>query len=191
MPHPESSWLLSRAALQEGAISDAVVALAAAGSYRGDHPLDPEPSPYVGEARCSVSSRQGPRCPGEQAHLDPGSRQRPSPNFLFPTGAVPDPDDHECYTCVQTQRMIRCMSKPTSRIGYCVRSSTMHSARPSQYFSLVGHETARRSPYILRLSHYQDGPMTRVGFERPVICLTPEAEQNFLGKPIDARDGLL
>ncbi len=51
-PDPEASWLLSRVYLQQGAIAEAQEALARAGSYRGDNPLEDEPSPYVGEARC-------------------------------------------------------------------------------------------------------------------------------------------
>ena len=33
-------------------MSRAQAALVQAGSYRDDHPLEPEPAPYVGEARC-------------------------------------------------------------------------------------------------------------------------------------------
>ena len=51
-PDPEASWLLSRVYLQQGAIAEAQTALARAGSYRDDNPLEDEPSPYVGEARC-------------------------------------------------------------------------------------------------------------------------------------------
>ena len=51
-PDPEASWLLSRVYLQQGAITEAQEALARAGSYRNDNPLEDEPSPYVGEARC-------------------------------------------------------------------------------------------------------------------------------------------
>ena len=53
-PDPEASWLLSRVYLQQGTIAEAREALARAGSYRGDHPLEDEPSPYVGEARCQT-----------------------------------------------------------------------------------------------------------------------------------------
>jgi tetratricopeptide (TPR) repeat protein len=51
-PDPEASWLLSRVYLQQGAIAEAQESLAGAGSYRRDNPLEDEPSPYVGEARC-------------------------------------------------------------------------------------------------------------------------------------------
>ena len=51
-PDPEAAWLLSRVYLQEGDKTQALAALKQAGSYRADNPLEPEPGPYVGEARC-------------------------------------------------------------------------------------------------------------------------------------------
>ena len=55
---PEASWLLSRACLQEGDMSAAAVHLAQSGTYRALHPLEAEPSPYVGEARCADCHRE-------------------------------------------------------------------------------------------------------------------------------------
>ncbi len=49
---PEAAWLLSRTYLQEGDKDRAQAAMARAGSYRSDNPLEDEPSPYVGEALC-------------------------------------------------------------------------------------------------------------------------------------------
>ncbi|MFI5457801.1 MAG: tetratricopeptide repeat protein, partial [Isosphaerales bacterium] len=51
-PDPEAAWLLSRADIQQGDMVRAQASLAQAGSYRADHPLEAEPGPYVGEARC-------------------------------------------------------------------------------------------------------------------------------------------
>ena len=76
---PEASWLLSRAALQEGAIAEASAALQAAGSYRADHPLESEPSPYVGEAPVHrLPSRRLPGRPGQPARLDAGAGKGPA-----------------------------------------------------------------------------------------------------------------
>ena len=52
-PDREASWLLSRANLQEGNGAEAAAALAQSGTYHAEHSLEPEPSPYVGEARCA------------------------------------------------------------------------------------------------------------------------------------------
>src|SRR5262249_5339637 len=56
-PDPETFGLLSRVALQKGSKAEALDNLARAGSYRGDHPLEYEPSPFVGEARCAQCHR--------------------------------------------------------------------------------------------------------------------------------------
>ncbi len=49
---PETDWLLSRALLAQGRAAEASPLLASAAAYRAAHPGEPEPSPYVGEARC-------------------------------------------------------------------------------------------------------------------------------------------
>ncbi len=49
---PEAGWLLSRCDLQQ-AINSGAALSATARSYREAHPMEPEPSPYVGEAQCA------------------------------------------------------------------------------------------------------------------------------------------
>ena len=77
-PDPEASWLLSRVYLQQGAIAEAREALARAGSYRGDNPLEDEPSPYVGEARCQTC----------HAAIFQGLARQPAHPDLLPRGAA-------------------------------------------------------------------------------------------------------
>ena len=64
-PDPEASWLLSRAELQDGSMAAATTALGHAGSYRSEHPLEPEPGPYVGAERCAraTGTSTRPSCP--------------------------------------------------------------------------------------------------------------------------------
>lgn len=49
---PGTAWLLARADLQEKSLASSEARLAASRRYREAHPLEPEPSPYVGSARC-------------------------------------------------------------------------------------------------------------------------------------------
>ena len=49
---PEAAWLLNRSYLQERSVTQAEQSLAASRQYRDLHPLEPEPAPYVGSARC-------------------------------------------------------------------------------------------------------------------------------------------
>ena len=60
---------------------------------------------------------------------------------------------------------------------------------PDRYVSLVGHDPAGQS-FVLRLSHYQDGP-DHAGWVR-TTGHTSDAEggRDFLGKPLDAADGV-
>ena len=50
-PDHEAWWLASRS-FQEGNTAEAMAAVARSGAYRDENPLEPEPSPFVGEARC-------------------------------------------------------------------------------------------------------------------------------------------
>jgi tetratricopeptide (TPR) repeat protein len=50
---PEASWLQGRAAMLDGDWARAAAASAGSGTYRAEHPLEPEPAPLVGEARCA------------------------------------------------------------------------------------------------------------------------------------------
>ncbi len=54
---PEASWLLSRAYIQERDWSRAETEWNRSSSYRDQHPLEPEPAPYLGEARCAECHR--------------------------------------------------------------------------------------------------------------------------------------
>jgi tetratricopeptide (TPR) repeat protein len=50
--NPEAEWLLSRAYLRKGRVTDALATLRRAGSYRDENPLMAEPSPYAGSMGC-------------------------------------------------------------------------------------------------------------------------------------------
>ena len=53
-PDAEASWLLSRAFLQQGSLPEALAAMKVAGSSSDEHPMRPDPAPYVGAARCGA-----------------------------------------------------------------------------------------------------------------------------------------
>jgi len=82
---PEASWLLSRCFLQEKDWKHAARALEGAGSYRQDYPLDPEPAPYVGAARCAT-------CHPAKYKAVTASRHATTFSFARKPQAVPLPD---------------------------------------------------------------------------------------------------
>jgi tetratricopeptide (TPR) repeat protein len=91
--NPQASWLLSRAALLEGRIPEASAALAAAGSYRAEHPLEAEPGPFVGEARCADCHPDVFRAARASRHTTTLLRGKPLLALPYPAGPIADPDD--------------------------------------------------------------------------------------------------
>ena len=96
-PDPEASWLLSRAALQAGETAEASASLAKAGPYRADHPLEPEPGPYVGEGRCApampATHHAAPRQPA-RPHLPLGCGADGPPDPGAPPPRPRQPEGH-------------------------------------------------------------------------------------------------
>ena len=89
----EAEWLLSRAWLQEGKLEEAASALSFAGSYRSENPLDPEPSPYVGGARCVSCHREVSRSHDLSRHARTFHHGRDLLDLPFPDRPLADPGD--------------------------------------------------------------------------------------------------
>jgi tetratricopeptide (TPR) repeat protein len=186
-PDPEASWLLSRAALQQGAFPEAAVALEAAGPYRLEHPLESEPSPFVGEARCAECHRDTFRAVQASRHASTLVRGTALTGLPYPDRPLPDPDD-PTVTHAFRHRDDRVLFETRTRDA--VRHAVVAYAfgSPDHYVSLVGHDD-RGAPYILRLSHYRAG--RDAGWVR-TTGHSPDAGEghDFLGKPIDPLDGV-
>jgi tetratricopeptide (TPR) repeat protein len=185
-PRPEASWLSSRAALQEGAIADAIAALRAAGPYRADHPLELEPGPYLGEAGCARCHADKARAVQRSRHHSTLVRGQALMDLPYPDGIIPDPDDPTVTHAFRREADgVRVQTRIKDKVLSAVADYAFGS--PEQYFSLVGHDD-RGQPYIFRLSHY------RAGAERGWVRTTGHSAEaqgghDFLGKPIDAVDG--
>ena len=90
---PEAAWLRSRAAMQEGAIPEFAAALRSAGSYRDEHRLEPEPSPYVGEGRCAECHPDVAAAQRASRHASTLVRGPDLASLPYREGPVPDPDN--------------------------------------------------------------------------------------------------
>jgi tetratricopeptide (TPR) repeat protein len=186
-PHPEASWLLSRAALQQGATTEAIAALAAAGSYRAEHPMELEPSPYVGESRCASCHQANARSLQMSRHSSTFIRGKALLDLPYPDEPLPDPDDGRV-----THRFRRDgnQMRQDTTAGETVYRAIVDYAlgSPRKYFSLVGHDV-QGSSYILRMSHFHtdhDAGWVRTTGHTPDVQDT----QDFLGKPIGGADGV-
>ena len=182
-----ASWLLSRASLQEGAIPEAAAALQAAGSYRAEHPLEIEPSPYVGESQCASCHKDTVRAVQASRHDSTLVRGKPLAELPYPDRSVPDPDDPSVtHTFRRQADQVHFETQVKDQVLHAVVDYAFGS--PDHYFSLVGHDD-QGHPYILRLSHYQtardSGWVRTTGHSADAT-----GGQHFLGKPIDLIDGI-
>ena len=90
-PDPEGSWLLSRCFIQEGHWDRAAEVLRRSPSYRPEHPLEPEPAPYVGEARCAACHREQYDAVLASRHASTFARAGELGSLALPRDAMPDP----------------------------------------------------------------------------------------------------
>jgi len=186
-PDLQASWLLSRSFLQQGSSSEAAAALKRAGSYRADHPLEWEPSPYAGEARCAPCHPAIFRAHHESRHSSTLLRGASLAEVAYPKGEVPDPDhprvSHRFRKGAGRVEFQTAMGKEVHRavVEYAFGSI-------DHYASFVGHDDHGR-PTIMRLSRYQDGRES--GWVR-TTGHTSEAGGGSasLGKPLESADGL-
>jgi tetratricopeptide (TPR) repeat protein len=186
-PDQEACWLLSRAALQDGALPEARAALRAAGSYRAEHPLELEPSPYVGEAQCAGCHRDTFRAVQASRHAATLLRGKSLTTLPYPDHPLPDPDDLTVtHAFRREQDRVHVETQVKDQVLHAVIAYAFGS--PEHYVSLVGPDD-RGQPHIFRLSHYKadrdSGWVRTTGH-------SPDAEEghDFLGKPIDPLDGM-
>ncbi len=186
-PDPEASWLLSRVYLQQGATAQAQEALARAGSYRGNNPLEEEPSPYVGEARCqkchptifkdSLASRhtqtyyRGAQLRG----LPRPDRPLPDPTDSKVTHAIKEADGELWEETRVGDTVLR------SLIAYAVGTS-------DRYVTMVSHDACDHYR-TARLSYYCAAEDQ--GWDRTVLdVIEPIRLVDFQGQPISVRAGV-
>jgi tetratricopeptide (TPR) repeat protein len=184
---PEASWLVSRAALQEGAISEAAVALRSSGSYRDEHRMEPEPGPYAGEARCAECHPEIAAAQGASRHASTLVRGADLAKIPYPAGPISDTDDP---SVVHRFRREGDAIRFESEEGGAIRSAVVAYAfgSPDHYVSLVGPSDQGRE-YILRLSRYATA--TDSGWVRTTgHSADGPGGRDDLGKPLDGPDAL-
>src|SRR5262249_32925183 len=149
---PETFWLLSRAALQEGAKTQIQEDLARAGSYRSDHPLEHEPAPFVGEARCA----QCHRSIFEQslAHRHTQSFYRGDQLLTLPRPEQPWPDPNDPKV-IHTLQETKGQLQEETRIGDdVVRSLVEYAFGTSDRYVTMTSRDSHGVPRIVRMSYY-------------------------------------
>ena len=189
-PDVETAWLLSRVYLQDGDKAHALAALKQAGSYRADNPLEPEPSPYVGEARCENCHTAIFRNSLASRHTQTYYRGTQLDAIPLPDRALGDPDDPEVTHAFE--RREGALHEET-RVGRKVFDAVVEYAfgTADRYLTMVSRD-ASGAYHISRLSYYQT-PEGK-GWDRSsldTIHPTRARPAEFQGETIGVRDGLV
>ncbi len=178
---PEAAWLLGRAYLQEGDKARAQAAMARAGSYRRDNPLEEEPSPYVGEARCQECHPAIFRDSLASRHTQTyyrGAQLRALPR---PDRPLTDPTDPKVTHAIKE---VDGALWEETRVGDTVLSSLIEYAfgTSDRYLTMVSHD-ARDQYHIVRLSYYHTA--AGEGWDRTILDVNdPTHTEDFQGRPI-------
>jgi tetratricopeptide (TPR) repeat protein len=180
----EVFWLMSRAALQLGLMSEASEAIAKGGGYRAGHPFEPEPAVFVGSARCAECHKAIARAAAEARHARTFATTSELEDLVLPPNEVTDSHDsrasHHLRRDGDTLRMETQVGGQTFRafVEYAIGSG-------DRGLSLLGRDQQSRLRE-LRISRYGNieplGGWDVTTGHRP----RPEAIDDYLGRPLSA-----
>jgi len=184
----EANWLASRAYLQEGKIEEASSLNFKAGDYRGDHPIMPDPSPFVGSDRCESCHSEISKSYRESRHARSFYRDGSLLKLPQPDRALVDPDDPKVTHTVEREGdRLRVLSKVDDKVFKLVVDFAFGT--PERYFSMVGRDEdgAYRAA---RLSYFHDH--AGAGWDRTSGDIGETDSLNSVrGQKIDTRDGIV
>jgi tetratricopeptide (TPR) repeat protein len=184
----EANWLLSRAYLQEGRIADAAAALERARSYRANNPLEPEPSLYVGAARCAPCHREETRAHAKNRHAHTFHRGRELLDLPIPDRPLPDPDDSKVLHAFERDKdRIKVETKAGDKVFRTIAEYAF-GIRGS-YMTMVGRDD-ERTYRALRLSSYHTPEGVQWGRTAGDVDESDAADK-IRGMPIGVRDGVV
>jgi tetratricopeptide (TPR) repeat protein len=150
---PETYWLLSRCDLQESIPSEPSIA-AQSLSYRKSHPLEPEPAPYVGEARCASCHAEIFQDQHHSRHARTFFRKDRLPPVPFPEKPVSDPSNPRVAHAFQ--KSADSVEVRTGIDGQVFRTIVDYAfGSGDRGLTLVGHDPDGQS-IECRLSFYPD-----------------------------------
>jgi tetratricopeptide (TPR) repeat protein len=184
----ESSWLLSRAYLQNGQIPDARLALEQSGPYRHENPLMPEPSPYVGASRCASCHHKETRTHDRSRHARTLHRGSALLDLPFPDKPLPDPDNpNVTHTFKRDRERIKVETRAGDRVFETVVAYAFGVRE--RYVTMIGRDD-EKNYRALRLSSYHTANGVAWG---PTAGDVPDTDlaENIRGQPIPVRDGVV
>jgi predicted CXXCH cytochrome family protein len=187
-PDQETYWLLSRVYLQKRDTTRALAALKQAGSYRAANPLEAEPSPFVGEARCEQCHPAIFRDSLASRHTQTYYRGSQLAELPLPDGPLPDPDDPEVTHAFRKRDGVL---REETRVGREVFEAVIDYAfgTADRYLTTVSRDKTG-GYHIARLSYHQT-PEGK-GWDRSALDLihpTRAHPARFQGDTIQVEDG--
>ncbi len=181
----ESRWLLSRCFVQEKAWPRAAEARRSAGPYRRDHPLEPEPAPYVGAARCAECHPAESQAALTGRHSTTFARARDPRSFPVPDRPIPDPGDPTVRH--RYERRDDGIHVETTVADQVFRAVARYAfGSPDHFVTLTGPDDRGR-PHMLRISSY-DSPRGAGWDLTTGLAPHPERPEQFLGELMDSGD---
>jgi tetratricopeptide (TPR) repeat protein len=184
---PEAWWILSRAHLSEGNIEAAASALEKSQTYRADHPVEQEPSAYVGAARCAECHHAINRDVLASRHSRTYLRGPQLADLVLPDGPLSDPGNAKVTHVIRRlKNEIEVETQVPDRILRAVVEYALGSKE--RYLSLVGRDETGQHR-VLRLSYYQGTGGS--GWDRTKAQeAQPSRIEDYLGKPFNSADEL-
>lgn len=185
---PEASWLLSRAYLRMGDRAQARQALAGAGSYRAENPMEAEPGPYVGAARCEKCHHAIYERSRDSRHTQSFYRGEELLGLPRPKRPWVDPDDPKVTHSLQERAGALWEetrggdSLFTSLIEYAFGTS-------DRYLTMVSRDPQGQY-HTVRMSYYRNAEGE--GWDHSLLdTLHPDRPDKFQGETIEALDGVV
>ena len=182
---PEASWLLSRVALLEGDWGRAAAELARSGTYRAEHPLEPEPAGFVGEARCAGCHSQAHHAVLASRHARTFRRGRDLADLPLPDHPMIDPDNPQVSQRIhRVDGQVQVETRVSDKVLRAVVDYALGSS--DRFTSLIGRDE-QGQVRTLRLSYHRSGEGS--GWDRSKgHAVHPHRIDEFLGERFTSDD---
>jgi tetratricopeptide (TPR) repeat protein len=186
-PAPELSWLLSRSFIQERDWSRASAAWKAGSSYRGEHPLEFEPAPYIGAARCAECHRAEYQTQVASRHAASFALARDLDQLPLPDQPIPDPaNPRVTHQFTRDHDSLRVETRAIDQVFRAVVDYAFGAA--DRFRTFTGLDDQGHS-VMIRMSHYESPRGSGWDLATGLPPQPAEAKE-YLGKPMLDRDGI-
>jgi tetratricopeptide (TPR) repeat protein len=147
----EARWLHGRCDLQQGMATGPAMS-ASARSYREEHPVEPEPAPFVGEGQCRECHKAIFQAQHRSRHARTFFRKEQASSLPLPDRPVPDPDSPATsHAFDRGAAGLTVRTRVEDRVFHTILDYAFGSG--DRGLTLVGHDPEGR-PFEFRLSRY-------------------------------------